>query len=208
MGQFLKDHIRQSIIDAALQEFAAQGYAGASIAEIAHRAGVSTGNVYRYFTNKAKLFDAAIPKSFVERLLKKLRKRVASYPAGTPPDSIPKHSPYHVLSEELLEFVIENRLRVLIVLDGSKGSVYEPFSSTLRVELTKNAMHAFRLASLMDHPAIINPLIEELYGNFLHAIGTILRQFSDPSDIHTAMRFLTTYHLSGLAMLCIRPVIH
>lgn len=48
------------ILDAALEEFAARGYAGARVAAVAARAGIAKGLVYHYFPSKAALFLATI----------------------------------------------------------------------------------------------------------------------------------------------------
>ena len=50
------DTVRAQLLDAALALIAEQGYGGCSVAEVAARAGVSTGTVYRYFSNKGELF--------------------------------------------------------------------------------------------------------------------------------------------------------
>ena len=47
---------RARILDAALAELAAGGYAGASMQAVAARAGLATGGLYRYFPSKADLF--------------------------------------------------------------------------------------------------------------------------------------------------------
>src|ERR687895_667034 len=47
---------RERIIDAALAQLAEGGYASASVASVARRAGVATGTVYRHFPSKADLF--------------------------------------------------------------------------------------------------------------------------------------------------------
>jgi AcrR family transcriptional regulator len=47
---------RERIIDAALDQLAEGGYASASVAQVARRAGVATGTVYRHFPSKADLF--------------------------------------------------------------------------------------------------------------------------------------------------------
>jgi AcrR family transcriptional regulator len=49
---------RQAILDAARTEFAAAGYGGASIRQIARQAGVDPSLVYHYFSDKAGLFVA------------------------------------------------------------------------------------------------------------------------------------------------------
>jgi AcrR family transcriptional regulator len=47
---------RERIVDAALAQLAEGGYASASVASVARRAGVATGTVYRHFPSKADLF--------------------------------------------------------------------------------------------------------------------------------------------------------
>lgn len=55
MAQVLKDDLRQAIVAAAKKEFYLHGLQGASMRKIAKEAGMSTGNVYRYFKNKEAL---------------------------------------------------------------------------------------------------------------------------------------------------------
>jgi AcrR family transcriptional regulator len=52
---------RAAILEAARVEFAARGYARATIREIARRSGVANGLVLRHFGSKENLFMAAVP---------------------------------------------------------------------------------------------------------------------------------------------------
>jgi AcrR family transcriptional regulator len=52
--------VRELILSAARQVFAARGYAHSSTREIAEAAGVSEALLFRYFGTKAKLFEVAI----------------------------------------------------------------------------------------------------------------------------------------------------
>ncbi len=52
---------RAAILEAARATFAERGYAGATIREIARRAGVANGLVLRHFGSKENLFMAAMP---------------------------------------------------------------------------------------------------------------------------------------------------
>jgi AcrR family transcriptional regulator len=47
---------RERIVRAALDQLAEGGYASASVAAVARRAGVATGSVYRHFPSKGELF--------------------------------------------------------------------------------------------------------------------------------------------------------
>lgn len=58
--QYLKKEIRDRILVAAVEEFKEQGYADASIRNIANNAEISLGNIYRYYTNKEALYFAVI----------------------------------------------------------------------------------------------------------------------------------------------------
>ncbi|OWJ67177.1 TetR family transcriptional regulator [Inquilinus limosus] len=54
---------RQALLDGALRVFARDGYARASIDDIAREAGVSTRTLYNHFGSKAGLFEAVIQAS-------------------------------------------------------------------------------------------------------------------------------------------------
>jgi AcrR family transcriptional regulator len=51
---------KESILEAAVQIFASQGFRGADVQVIADRSGVGKGTVYRYFGDKQDLFWAAV----------------------------------------------------------------------------------------------------------------------------------------------------
>jgi TetR/AcrR family transcriptional regulator, fatty acid metabolism regulator protein len=59
---------RDSILAAARDAFAKNGFEGTSIADIARAAGVSDGLVYRYFANKRDLLNAVLTE-FYERTM-------------------------------------------------------------------------------------------------------------------------------------------
>ena len=56
------------IRDAALELFVQQGFAKTRVEEIAQRAGVTAGAIYRYFPNKEAILDSLIRDSLLESL--------------------------------------------------------------------------------------------------------------------------------------------
>ena len=56
-GRPLVDDKRRIILDAALRVFAAKGYHGTAVPDVAAAAGVGTGTLYRYFANKEALVN-------------------------------------------------------------------------------------------------------------------------------------------------------
>jgi AcrR family transcriptional regulator len=51
---------RQAILDAALEEFAARGFAAARLDDVAQRARVAKGTIYLYFRDKESLFQELV----------------------------------------------------------------------------------------------------------------------------------------------------
>src|SRR5580704_4289063 len=48
---------RDAILEAALDEFSAKGFASARLDDVAKRAGIAKGTIYLYFTDKESLFQ-------------------------------------------------------------------------------------------------------------------------------------------------------
>lgn len=63
-----KDERPQEILDAALQEFAMNGFASAKLDDVAERAGISKGTIYLYFSCKEDLFKAMVKNKIVSIL--------------------------------------------------------------------------------------------------------------------------------------------
>src|SRR5271154_1218230 len=51
---------RDAILDAALDEFSAKGFASARLEDVARRAGIAKGTIYLYFADKESLFQELI----------------------------------------------------------------------------------------------------------------------------------------------------
>ncbi|MGE0425535.1 MAG: TetR/AcrR family transcriptional regulator [Reyranellaceae bacterium] len=69
---------RQAILDAALVEFAAHGFAAARLDDVARRAGIAKGTLYLYFADKEALFEALV-RGAIKPLLDNLQ-QVAALP--------------------------------------------------------------------------------------------------------------------------------
>lgn len=76
-GRVKAEARRQQILDAAADCARRSGFHGASMAEIAHTAGLSVGQIYRYFANKE-----AIVAAIVERDLAEIRDKFAEFDAS------------------------------------------------------------------------------------------------------------------------------
>jgi AcrR family transcriptional regulator len=74
---------RERILTAALKEFAAKGFAGARVDEIARRAAINKRMLYHYFGDKRDLFKAVLRRKIAER------QSWAENLTGNPAESLP-----------------------------------------------------------------------------------------------------------------------
>lgn len=206
MAQYLKEHVRERIEAAALEVLARRGLKKTTMAEVALRASVSTGNIYRYFPDKEALFDAVMPRSFARRLLALVRKRVRALDGIIDAASEGPGSPFRSVSEDLLRFALSNRLRVVVLLGHAEGTPYERFADRLVGDLAGLALDHFRrLGSEVRPTADVRLTLDTVYRNWITAIVTILSREDDETRIREQVEFFSRYHLAGLGALFASP---
>lgn len=77
-----KDARPAELIEAGIEEFAARGYAATRLEDVARRAGVSKGTIYRYFEDKEALFLAAM-RSRVVAVIGEIEGAIDAFPGST-----------------------------------------------------------------------------------------------------------------------------
>ncbi|ATJ84087.1 TetR/AcrR family transcriptional regulator [Halomonas beimenensis] len=200
MPQTLKTAVRTRILAAAAEAFARDGFAAARLTDIAAEAGVSTGNLYRYFPNKAALFDAVVPRDVAARLLRLMRARVREL--GTLADWRSATAPGSARAEALLAFWIERRLPVVILLAGAQGSSLAHVRPLIVRELTRlaDAYVASQTAGEGAGP-VPRAVLVQLFSSTLDMIVAILRLHDDAGEIRAAFEAFWRYQLAGLEAL-------
>lgn len=198
MAQVLKAELRASILAAGEALFAEAGYQGATMAQIAERAGVATGNLYRYFPNKDALFYSIVTDEFATRFMRLLNARVKSLVRADELTELDAKAQKD--GEELLRFWIHERLKVVILLDRAQGSRHEPFAERFIEALMKPSLLKL---SQDSGGARVTPLarflLTQLFRNTLRAIVAILESYQDEAQIRTAIAGFWSYQLAGLA---------
>ena len=123
--QVLKEEIKNNIKKAAVQCFKNVGYEKASMRDISKHAGISVGNLYRYFPNKEALFDY-----IVDPLVKSIEKKMKN-----PERKMPFLDINLMQENELIENIIQarmtNRDALFILFLRNKGTKYENIKKTL-----------------------------------------------------------------------------
>jgi AcrR family transcriptional regulator len=92
---------RSNVMQAALELIAEQGFHGAPMAEIAEKAGVATGTIYRYFESRDVL---------ITELHRELEDEIMAVLQGGYPSERPPRERFLYLIRELLRYFITNPL--------------------------------------------------------------------------------------------------
>ncbi|KAA2244033.1 TetR/AcrR family transcriptional regulator [Salinarimonas soli] len=103
------------IIEAGLAEFAEKGFAATRLDDVAARAGIAKGTIYRYFPSKEALFEAALI-SRVAPMLDGVEAVLADYP-GSSADLL------RLLLERVHRELVDSDARILmrvIIAEGSR----------------------------------------------------------------------------------------
>lgn len=204
MPQVLKEEVQRRIVESALRVFADKGYLTATMAEIAEGAGISTGNVYRYYDTKESLFDAALDPSTVERFKVLLQARVR---ALTGVSETPSGAAWISASEELMRFTIDNRLRVIVLLsrERARGSRLATHARETVDDLVRYALEyqeATAGAGGRERPTqTYQFVLEQIYENLIETTSRVLAEYDEEAAIREAIAHYTRYHLAGLRML-------
>lgn len=141
MPQVLKEEVRTSIIAAAKVEFFRKGFDGSSIRSIAKIAGVTPGNLYRYFDNKEALYENVVGTAYryLNRILEENthnRITIDEKPTMEQLEALVNANPKEIVKRVVLEVMKEfeeNRMGLLILLKDRRE---EPIMNT-RYGLTK-----------------------------------------------------------------------
>lgn len=116
--QTLKDEVKNSILSAAIAEFDEKGFRDASMRHIAKKAGVTAGNIYRYFQNKNELFEdlmGPVSRKMMEMVYDETYSDIA----------IGNLQGIDEIMEKTMRLCKEHSTELLILIYKSEGSQYE-----------------------------------------------------------------------------------
>jgi TetR/AcrR family transcriptional regulator, repressor of fatR-cypB operon len=127
------------IMQAALELIAEQGFHGAPMAEIAEKAGVAAGTIYRYFENKDVLITE-LHRELEDRIMAVLQE---GYPTGRP-----LRERFLYLNQKLLRYFIDHPLHFRYM----EQYFNSPFGIT---------MHRDKLLGKSGNPDLLREIFEE-----------------------------------------------
>lgn len=180
--QYLKDNVRQKIYNAAVAEFKASGYQDASIRNIAKNAGISLGNIYRYYENKEALY-LAIVQPLMESVREFAKERY--FAAG---DDL------HSVSEKLSDFMVEHDDEIVILRLGNTAH-YKQFSKFMEdVTAQKIAAIVKDSNELIKNPDLSNIISR----SFLHCLFDIIGSTNDKEKRKEYVEEVITFYFGHI----------
>ena len=198
MAQQLKEEVLDRICKAAVVAFAERGYEETRLTDVAREAGVSTGNIYRYFADKEALFLTVAPRSKANRFRSLLRDRLDALAAT--PDWESEFANPSEQAKALLDFLVEERSFVLIAL-GDRGD--SPLGATRGRVISYFAEASKELARRNGAADVPGLVMQQVFTSTVDMIVAILREAEGRAAIQQAFEAFSRYQLAGLqALLC------
>ena len=202
MAQILKTEIKNRIDDAALKVFFEKGFFSTKMADIAKTADISVGNIYRYYKNKENLYYAIIPPERVSAIKEMLVRRIEAAHGIADLRKPGPEDTYWVIFEEQLEFMLEHRQLVVILLRKSRGTVYENFQQEL-IETIKLLTHSYMesVNKRLESTPEFEFTLDLIYTHLMNAFADTLERFENKRQARLIIKSYLGYHLAGLKML-------
>ncbi|GGH21463.1 TetR/AcrR family transcriptional regulator [Paenibacillus segetis] len=197
--QYLKDDVKNSILQAALSEFKRHGYSNASMRQIANSAGITTGNIYRYFKNKEDLFHELIHpvyEKFVQYMIeiKDDLDDNCAIDTNNPLDYLRK------VESTIVELFKESNVELRILLNLSNGSSYEPVKQELIQLAALILEQVFIPGGDQQDKAMIEKynLAHMLAGTLIEGACIILRDHEDGETVRQLVDELMRVYCAGI----------
>lgn len=153
-----KDARPEEILTAGLEEFAERGFSAARLEDIASRAGIATGTIYRYFDGKEVLFEAAV-KSRISPGFENLDQAMINAFPGSTTELL-----HHVI-KRLYEKIFEPEGLILVKIVLTEGSRFPLIAELYYREIISKANNLMNMVvrrgiergELRDGPASSRP---------------------------------------------------
>jgi AcrR family transcriptional regulator len=194
MPQVLKAGVRTRILDGALEVFARDGFAAATMASIANAAGVGAASIYRYYESKDELFAAIITPELTKRFEALLERRVSALArnalrGGSADDA----------GGEMLQFWLEHRLAIVILLDRAAGTPHAHYGERFVELLVRHSLAELRA----EHEGLAISararfVVGAVFDSTRRVLASILAAHAGPADLREAIETFWSYQIAGL----------
>ena len=187
--QYKKKFISDNIIKAGKDEFLEKGYRGGNIANIAVRANVPVGNLYRYFDGKAGLLDAIVKPVYTT-----VPAIAASFAQMGADKNISVEELMRLLAVRLLETFDKYGEELLILADKCITTRYEDFT-----DIVVDKVLELILVRIYTDPTETDKLMSRLIAkSFVSSLFDILRCKLSREKTEEMLNRMLTYHFLNI----------
>jgi len=166
--QVLKKEVRQRIIKSAQREFKNRGYTKTTMRLIASNAGMTVGNLYRYYKDKEVLYGSIIGDLF---------ERIGQLKANMPEDPEARLA---YLLKNFKELQKDHRTEWLTLFGGSAGTRYQKVANEIHNILRDTLVAVFKKNG--SRPEIAVPLTSAIIDGLNTVLRTSKSKNSDLAD--------------------------
>lgn len=153
----LNEKLAAELLEAGKKVFLQMGFQGASLREIAAMLGVTTGAIYRYYTDKEALFDAIVSGP-AEELVNRYRSAQQAYAERPLEEQLGGISGVSEENTWMLDFIYDHFDEFKLIVCCSAGTRYEHYIDIL-VEIEANS--AMLLSEKMHAAGYKLPLLDD-----------------------------------------------
>ncbi|WNY24440.1 hypothetical protein MmiHf6_17770 [Methanimicrococcus hongohii] len=195
----MPERTQTAILNAGKNEFLSKGYSGASMRNIAAAAGVTTGAVYGYYSDKNALF-AALVEPASEKFTERFKEALYSFSVLPAKRQIGEMGTYSGDAlKELLNHIYENFDEFYLIICCSEGSNYENYVRKFveaEIEATLEFMEVMKQNGHEITSLSMN-MIQILSASFFSEIfETVVRRMDkEEADIYVDQLLL--FHAAG-----------
>ncbi|MDD3796653.1 MAG: TetR/AcrR family transcriptional regulator [Lachnospiraceae bacterium] len=125
------EKLASDILEAGKQEFLSKGFKGANLRNIASSLGVTTGAIYRYYTDKEEIFSTLVEepaRAFTEKY-RELQKEFSGHPLEEQLSGLPEISESG--HDWMMQHIFDHYDAFKLIICCSAGTQYEHYMETL-----------------------------------------------------------------------------
>jgi AcrR family transcriptional regulator len=159
---------REAILDAALQLFVSRGFHGTTVPEVAERAGVGAGTIYRYFSSKEELGN---------ELYRHWKGEMSKVVLDRFPIDAPARDQFHALWTRLVRFYADAPTAFWFLEVHHHADYLDERSHALEQRMTDFGVAFIQAAQAKGQLKKVSPLL--LIGLVLGAFTGVVRKASE-----------------------------
>jgi AcrR family transcriptional regulator len=192
MVQIKKQKIKNLIDNSALDVFIEKGYRNTKISDIAIKAGISVGNIYRYYKGKEDIFNSIISEDFVNQFKQYLTQKITAWQHNDETTNAQNRN-------NLIDFLIENKKSFIMLTKSCKGTKFEYL-----VEYFVDFLVDTFFSNNNTQKDNYYQMFRMFYKKYIEVISDILCCSENKEEIKELINVSNQYHMFGITSFIIK----